>query len=226
MKNHNVKFIAFFLAIILVQTKIMVVANKSSPESCIVINSESRQTYDTIHHVGELFAGGVIFYVDVTGQHGLICSLSDIKDPDSYRLFNRQDPKALKGHPDSTFIINMVFAVDNPEHAQELCDNYTNPNYGTGAFSDWYLPTRDELEILYRVKDQINKVLENYDEVLTDPLAEYRNYWSSTKFYDQLYDVHAICIVPFHGGSFSFLAWDRNSKHPPGQYYVRAVRSF
>ena len=100
-------------------------------------NSEN----DTItHYVGEQFGGGVVFFVDKSGIHGLICSMSDIRDPDSYRLYNKQDPRPLKGRSDSAIIINQVFAISNRERAQELCENYKNSNYGTGVFSDWYLP--------------------------------------------------------------------------------------
>jgi hypothetical protein len=30
------------------------------------------------HYVGELYGGGVVFYVDQTGDHGLICSMIDL----------------------------------------------------------------------------------------------------------------------------------------------------
>ena len=35
-------------------------------------------TADNTHYAGELYGGGVVFYVDNTKHHGLICSMIDI----------------------------------------------------------------------------------------------------------------------------------------------------
>ena len=36
------------------------------------------------HYVGELYGGGVVFWVDQTGQHGLICSMIDLSDSQAW----------------------------------------------------------------------------------------------------------------------------------------------
>jgi hypothetical protein len=172
------------------------------------------------HYMGELFGGGVVFYVDSTKRHGYICSISDIRDPASYQLYKRQDPRPLLGRTDSALIINMVFAVDNPKLAKELCAEYTNPNFGTGIFSDWSLPTFDELKLLYQVKDEINKVLENINTTVTDLLD--KCYWSSTKIYDEV--IGDIWQYDFKEGSP--VPWNLNRRSIPGRYYVRAVRAY
>jgi hypothetical protein len=181
-------------------------------------SSRNRRTFyvqnDTVKHfMGELFGGGVIFFVDNSGQHGLICSMSDIRDAESIRLFRKQDPKPLTGRSDSAFIMNQVFAVDNPEYAKKLCENYSNSNLGTGVFSDWRLPTRNELEIMYGVKDELNRVLEF-------PLV--KCYWSSTRINDEV--LGDIWLFDFYYGSSG--AWVRTQRPVPGRIYVRAVRAF
>jgi acyl-CoA hydrolase len=40
------------------------------------------------HYIGELFGGGVVFWVDTTGQHGLICSMTDIITPSSKHIIH------------------------------------------------------------------------------------------------------------------------------------------
>jgi hypothetical protein len=55
--------------------------------------------------VGELFGGGVVFSVDESKQHGLICSMSDIRDPVSSQLDLKQDPIPIKSQPDTKSLI-------------------------------------------------------------------------------------------------------------------------
>lgn len=194
--------------------------NGGIPDFCSDLTQVYPESDSVKHHIGEFFGGGIIFYVDNSNQHGLICSMSDIRDPASAPLFNRQDSNPLKGRSDSAILINQVFSVDNPDRAQVLCDNYTNSNYGNGIFSDWRLPTCDELEILYKVKNEVNKLLESFNKSVIDPLV--KCYWSSTKMYDNIFG--DVWLFDFHEGGMA--AWAKNRKQLPGKYFVRAVRAF
>lgn len=220
MTNFKCKSIAFTLGLISFGTYDLIASTWTHSESSTVIVVEPTLINDAIHHVGDLYGGGVIFFVDKTGQHGLICSMSEIRDPKSLELFRRQDPRPLTGRKDSAFIINQVFAVDNPDHAKELCDYYSNSNYGTGVFSDWHLPTLDELKTMYKVKDELNKVLENYNKALIDPLA--KCYWSSTIANSE--DLGDNWQFDFSEGSP--VLWVKTNRSIPGRYYVRAIRAF
>lgn len=220
MTHLKCNSIDFFIALILIGTCDSIAASLIHPESSIMIVRESRLINDTIHQVGDLFGGGVIFFVDNTGHHGLIYSMSEIRDPRSLELYKRQDPRPLKGRKDSAALFNQVFSVDNPERAEELCINYTNSNYGTGVFSDWYLPTSDELERLFKVKQIINKILENYSKAIIDPLDKI--YWSSSKIYDEV--IGSNWLVDFDGGSLVIYSKFRRSL--PGKFFVRATRTF
>ena len=61
----------------------------------------------------ELAEGGIIVYTDEKGEHGLVCSISDLGNA-------------------------------NWNDAKEQCEVYNE-----GGFSDWRLPTKDELQLIY-----------------------------------------------------------------------------
>jgi hypothetical protein len=165
-------------------------------------------TKDTTHYVGELFGGGVIFYVDTSKKHGLICSMSDIRDPlRSPR--NRPSPNAQKDRSD------IITKGQNAERAHEVCETYTNSNYGTGQFSDWYLPAIEELRILYRVKNTINESLEKYDPKIVDYLDKI--YWSSSVVKADL--IPSNQLMDFENGTL-IITMNRPMT------FVRAIRKF
>lgn len=214
MIHFKFNSIAIFLALFSLETYNLIGATWTHSESATVIVEQSNLIKDTIHHVGDLFGGGVIFFVDKTGQHGLICSISDIRDSKSINQFSKQDPTKLKGRKDSAVLINQVFAVSKPERAEELCNNYTNSNYGTGVFSDWYLPTIDQLEIMFKVKEAINKALENFNNDIIDPLNKI--YWSASKTYNESMGSNWI---------FDFNNAARGTTNLP-LVFIRAVRAY
>jgi hypothetical protein len=157
MKKINCFLIITFLIITAIKTQGF---SRFNPNEILTDNPQK----DTIkHHIGELYGGGVIFYIDDTGQHGLICSMFDLRRGNFEKI-------------GSKLVISQYNEIDARD-AKIICDNYQNSNYGTGVFSDWYLPTINDLERLYGVKDRINKVLEECDKNLTSPLRGY--YWSS-----------------------------------------------
>jgi hypothetical protein len=145
---------------------------------------------DTIHYVGEQFGGGIIFYVDASKKHGLICSMSDIRDP----LSSTPDRKSPNTKP--VYLV-VKQAVKDPARASEICESYTNSNYGTGQFSDWYLPSIEELRKLYASKTEVNQALENYNQKITESLDKV--YWSSSKMDSEVMNTN--WTFDFDGGS-------------------------
>jgi hypothetical protein len=166
--------------------------------------------------VGELFGGGVVFSVDEFKQHGLICSMSDIRDPVSSQLDLKQDPIPIKSQPDTKALLSKNYAVNSRDRAVDLCNSYSNSNYGTGVFSNWQLPTIDELKTLYNVKNEINKALEKFGNSATDPLIKV--YWSSSKMHSEIMDSYY--QFNFDDGAIII------SPNLKGKTYVRAVRTF
>ena len=102
------------------------------------------------HYVGELYAGGVVFYVDHTGHHGLIASLNNLSNntstPTSNLVCNSWD-----GATNTAILINSGFSATS---APGLCDAFSY-----GGYNDWYLPSILELVYLFNNSFIVNKTL-------------------------------------------------------------------
>jgi len=160
--------------------------------------------------LGAAYGGGKIFYIFQPGDlgyvagesHGLIAALSDIPS-NAYRIFsgcygNFGTSTALgTGAANTTNLL----ACNDAVNAAKLVDALTD-----GGYTDWYLPSKDELNKLYLNKDLVGN--------FTDWLNWY---WSSSEFYLGMY-THA-WFQRFSDGS-----QDGDSKG--GQKGIRAIRTF
>ena len=114
----------------------------------------------TQYQVGDLTEGGIVFYVDETGQHGLVAALEDLTEgaTDPYGLgygyewgcyfenVSGADGAAIgTGYQNTMDIVNQGCATENGgiTAAQAALDAEIN------GYSDWYLPSKDELIEMY-----------------------------------------------------------------------------
>lgn len=167
----------------------------------------------TLRYVGELFQGGVIFYVDHTGIHGLICSMVDLTISSIW-----SDISSLLGSPaqsdwNGQGNTNAIVAQSVSVSAADLCDSYTNPDYGTGAYSDWYLPAIDDLNVLFNARRFVNKALESDGNETTKSITK-SNYWSSSE------------VGSNFAWVYSFNTGNPNVNNKNINNFVRAIRSF
>ena len=91
-----------------------------------------------IHYPGELYGGGVIFWVDHTGLHGLICSMIDLSTSQVWSNITNVEigvsaQSIWNGPGNSVAIVGQQGHVTS---AANLCLDYVNDPYGTGSFSD------------------------------------------------------------------------------------------
>jgi hypothetical protein len=158
----------------------------SVPYAFYAINAGSTNAIiskDTsVHFIGELYGGGVVFYVDPTGKHGLICSMLDVSS--FGQAWSDVSATSIGTTAQSTWngLGNCNAIIGQGGHttsAAKLCFDYTNANYGTGVFSDWYLPSIDQLNMIYNVRYQVNKALETDGNSATTAFSIY--YFSSTE---------------------------------------------
>jgi hypothetical protein len=167
------------------------------------------------HTTGELFGGGVVFWTDLTGEHGLIVSMIDLSSNQQWSNITAIPIGAAarsdwNGPGNSTAIVNQA---GHTSSAAKLCLDYTNEDYGTGIFSDWYLPARAELNHIWNHFFELQRSLDLDGNLLTTKLAT-DNYWSSTEESD---------------GSawyFYFTSGGTASVNKHNTQYVRAVRAF
>jgi hypothetical protein len=98
--------------------------------------------------IGLDYQGGRIFYLDGTGLHGLIASTSDLGNSFWSPPFSGPVPGTSTaigtGQANTNAIISII---TDPATAAMSCHNYTG-----GSYSDWFLPSKDELNLLYLQK--------------------------------------------------------------------------
>jgi trimeric autotransporter adhesin len=181
-KPANMKII-FFILLITVSCK----KNNSSNTSI---------TYT----IGQSFGGGKIFYIDGTGKHGLIVAINDQSisaefwDNGSHVQTNATN--TTDGLSNTTQIINVI--GNTGSYAAKLCRD----NQG-GGFTDWFLPSIDQLSYLYSQRTVLGGGFSN-------------NYWSST---ESAPDYSYVQI-------FNFLTGAKATQSRVAKSWVRAVRAF
>ena len=168
------------------------------------------------YSVGDFAQGGIIFWVDETRQHGLVCAKWDQRTnvrwfAGTYGNTQARGDGPYAGEANTAIIIAAQVAIgdDGGTYAARIC-NELQIAVGGKTYGDWYLPSKEELDLMYtnKVKIDATAVL-NGGVVFSNEL-----YWSSTE-------------------EDSNIAWGQ-SFGDGGHYYttkhyqirVRAVRAF
>lgn len=118
------------------------------------------------YQIGDTLAGGIVFYLDETKCHGLVCAFEDQAIQVKYATLNWKDfplPNGWEwgstpytnlsneaigmGQPNTNTIISNIGSTGN---VAVICKNYTG-----GGYSDWFLPSLKELVEIYTHKDKI-----------------------------------------------------------------------
>ncbi|MCX6271535.1 MAG: DUF1566 domain-containing protein [Bacteroidetes bacterium] len=147
--------------------------------------------------VGESYGGGIIFYVDGTGQHGLISATSDQSTGAQWGCYGTTISGTTTaigtGQANTTLIVN---GCSEAGRAARICNDLV-----LGGYNDWFLPSKDELNLMNEQKAAIGGFVNAY-------------YWSSSA--DDAYN--AWCQF--------FLNDYQTSTYKDGAKNVRAVRAF
>jgi hypothetical protein len=101
--------------------------------------------------IGDAYQGGIAFYIDPSGNHGLLAASSD--QSRSVVWFNGSfvDTGATSPEDGSANTDLIITTQGNTgEYAAKICRDYRG-----GGFSDWYLPSQRELNFLFATKAEI-----------------------------------------------------------------------
>ena len=156
--------------------------------------------------LGDTAFGGIIFYLDGTGQHGLVYSLNDLGifvEWDETCVLNNVYVPVSIGATDTAIgtgrsnTDKIIAAIGNGNNAASLCRNLHD-----GGFNDWFLPSRNEVA-----------------EMFLHNSGLYCAYWSSTEVIHSPTYSNAILVGCYLGPNYS----EYFKYHPDN---VRAVRAF
>ena len=129
------------------------------------------------HYIGEYFLGGIIFYIDPSGQHGLISSIHNVSSAVVWtdQLFNLNTSGLIFNAQVNSCAIMSKFMIPGNTCAVAACLNYSCNLNGVNL-GGWLLPSQDELVLMYS-----NKLIIENGSLMHggDPFLLMR-YWSSS----------------------------------------------
>jgi len=167
------------------------------------------------YKIGDFAHGGIVFWVDDTGQHGLVCVK---QDQTSIRWYAGTEGNTqakgdgiYAGKANTAIIIAAQVAIgdDGGLYAARICNELQIMEGGI-TYGDWYLPSKFGLNQMY-----INRVIINDTATANGGAAFSLNeYWSSTEG-----DLGNAWRQNFSSGNQG--NWGKGFAH-----YVRAVRAF
>jgi hypothetical protein len=168
----------------------------------------------TPHYIGEQFGGGVIFYLwkDSAGvEHGLIVDKTGYTAPEWSNIYNIAIGPSASSSWDGLSNSNAIVGqAGHTNSAAALCLNSTN-----GGKNDWYLPSIDELSLLWQNRFIVNKSLSTIGGAIV--LDYSLSYWSSTEYDSATAGNFSFNITYLNNGN-------SNLKMNGGA--VRAIRAF
>lgn len=172
-----------------------------------------RSTYS----IGDFAQGGIVFWVDETGQHGLVAAKEDQSTGVRWFAGTNGNTQAkgdgpYAGETNTSIIIAAQVAIgdDGNTYAARICNELQITESGK-TYGDWYLPSKEELNLMYTNKSTIDATATvNSGSSFTTGF-----YWSSTER-DSLNPWYQ----SFGTGNQAFAG--KNFPSP----YVRAIRAF
>lgn len=131
-----------------------------------------------LHYVGELIGtngeDGIVFWVDQSGEHGLICTNGSLNSVTGIQWYNGSNvlTGASSDFDGQANTDDIIAEQGAGSYAASLCADYSSTNTNVG---DWYLPSIQEFKELVQSIYEIYRAT-NFDSFLR------LDYWTSTEF--------------------------------------------
>lgn len=143
-------------------------------------------------------AGGIVIYLNASGIHGIAAATVDLGSMIPWGCYNTDIPGAQfsavgTGQSNTNAILASCTTAGI---GAQLCNDFVH-----NGFSDWYMPSIDEVSLMYALRDSL-------------PALGVGRFWSSTQV-----NATQAQILDFTTGQILFMP-------PSSGRYVRAVRSF
>ena len=133
------------------------------------------------YKIGDFAHGGIVFWVDETKQHGLVCAKQDQISATKWFAGKFGSTYArgnglFAGKSNNTLIISTQVFYDDSDYAARIC-NQLEVIENSVLYGDWYLPSVFELKLLSQSLAIINNTSTNNEgSALLNSF-----YWSSTE---------------------------------------------
>jgi hypothetical protein len=175
------------------------------------------------HNVGDVYGGGVVFYTWDNGNHGLIVSTDDVSSVtqsawpgnatiERIKPILENNNGLLAGKELTRTLVYYALTASGITNlptsniAAFLCYQYRG-----GNFSDWYLPSAYELDLLWQNRNVVANLASTWNSNTT-------KYWSSTLSYTDGGVNVQFYLINYLGQRTGNAAYDAHR--------VRAIRSF
>lgn len=149
------------------------------------------------HYIGQEYGGGVIFYLNEEGTGGLIAAPTDQASGAQWGCNGTLIGTSTATGAGQTNTTSILSGCSQAGIAARICDDLT-----LNGYNDWYLPSKDELNLMYQHKSGI-------------PNLGTCSYWSSSEGGSTYVWVHNL-FYGFQGYDGKTATWN----------YLRAIRSF
>jgi hypothetical protein len=169
--------------------------------------------------IGDEVFGGIVFYIDSTGEHGLVASLEDLGQYQwgcvGINISGSDGQEIGTGQQNTMDIVNQGCVTENAG----ITAAQAALNYEINGYNDWFLPSIDELALIYNnvAMGALNN-LTNYSvgayissSELNTTFADGMNFWTEDIDNNDHNGAHAGNVGP----SFK-----------EGFYFICAIRAF
>ena len=129
----------------------------------------------TTYSIGDIVNGGVVFWLDSTGQHGLVCAFSDVASSVEWGCYNTDLPNVpnVQIFPPVGQGAEIGDGFNNTNNILKDCPNAPAALAARSLGADWFLPSINELNQIYDNKITL--------EGVSGFTAFSDYYWSSTE---------------------------------------------